>query len=334
VRQAPTADTRLDLFDTFGCSVLALSQALGKRNQSIHRRGYCSAMKSAFITGAATGIGEALVLRLQREGWRVFAGYRNNPPDQTRWFGAANVIAVPCDVTDPDQVRAAASTIAGHTGGWLDLLINNAGYSSREGVIEAANMAEYRRAFEVNFWGPVQVVQAMMPMLRKGKGRIINTTSASVYMTIPMASAYPAAKAALVVFTQHLRMELAPFGIEVTNLVPSGVDTPMVAIGPEAKQQFWASIPDPLRQQYRQHFLDGGTAIGDNFKFEPPDVFADAVWKKIICAKRLRLTYVIGPRSAAVLPWLHRLLPAQQVQNIWLRMFTAKSGSDPDTESV
>jgi NAD(P)-dependent dehydrogenase (short-subunit alcohol dehydrogenase family) len=281
-------------------------------------------MKTVFITGAATGIGEALVVRLHREGWQVFAGYRNNPPDQTQWFGMVNVIAVPCDVTDLVQVHEAAGTISGHTGGRLDLLINNAGYSSREGVIEAANMAEYRRAFEVNFWGPVQVVQAMMPMLRQSKGRIINTTSASVYMTIPMASAYPAAKAALVVFTQHLRMELAPFGIEVTNLVPSGVDTPMVDTRPEAAVQFWELIPEPLRQQYRQHFLDGATAIGDNFKLEPPDVFAEAVWKKIICAKHLKLTYVIGPRSAAFLPWLHRLLPAQQVQNIWRRMFTAK----------
>jgi NAD(P)-dependent dehydrogenase (short-subunit alcohol dehydrogenase family) len=285
-------------------------------------------MRSAFITGAATGIGEALVVRFQREGWQVFAGYRHSPPDQARWFGMPNVIAVPCDVTDPDQVVAAAGTVGRHTGGMLDLLINNAGYSPREGVIEAANMTEYRRAFEVNFWGPIQVVQATVPMLRRSRGRIINTTSASVYMTIPMASAYPASKAALTVFTQHLRMELAPFGIEVTNLVPSGVETPMVDIGPEAAAQFWGLIPEPLREQYREHFLDGATAIGDNFKFEPPDAFADAVWKRIVSAKRLRLTYVIGPRSAAVLPWLHRLLPAQQVQNIWCRMFSTKSGTD------
>lgn len=283
-------------------------------------------MKSALVTGAATGIGEALVLRLQREGWQVFAGYRSSPPEKARWFGKPNVVAVPCDVTDPDQLRAAATTLAEHTGGTLDLLVNNAGYSPREGVIEAANMAEYRRAFEVNFWGPVQVVQAMMPMLREAKGRIVNTTSGSVYMTIPMASAYPASKAALMVFTQHLRMELAPFGIEVTNLVPGGVETPMVDLGPDATTQFWASIPEPLREQYRRHFLDGATAIGDNFTFEPPDVFADAVWKRIICAKRLRLTYLIGPRNAAVLPWLNRLLPAQQVQNIWRRMFSRKAG--------
>jgi 3-oxoacyl-[acyl-carrier protein] reductase len=89
--------------------------------------------RSAFITGAATGIGEALVARFQREGLQVFAGYRHGPPDQARWFGIPNVIAVPCDVTDPEQVVAAASTIGQHTDGMLDLLINNAGYSPREG---------------------------------------------------------------------------------------------------------------------------------------------------------------------------------------------------------
>jgi NAD(P)-dependent dehydrogenase (short-subunit alcohol dehydrogenase family) len=283
-------------------------------------------MRTAFITGAATGIGEALVVRLQREGWQVFAGYRNSPHDQARWFGLPNVNAVPCDVTDPDQVVAAANTVEEHTGGTLDLLINNAGYSPREGVIEAANMAEYRRAFEVNFWGPVQVVQAMIPLLRQSKGRIINTTSAQVYITIPMYSAYPSSKAALRTFTQHLRMELAPFGIEVTELVPGGVETPMIELGPEVDARQWASIPEPLREQYRQHFLPGATAIGDNFKFIQPDAFAEAVWEKIISAMRLKLVYLIGPQ-VAVLPWVHRLLPAQQVQNIWRRMFSTKHGA-------
>src|SRR5882757_3687921 len=101
----------------------------------------------------------------------------------------------------------------------------------------------------------VHVVQAMTPLLRPSKGRIINTTSGSVYMTIPMASAYPTSKAALKTFTQHLRMELAPFGIEVTNLEPGGVDTAMTETGPEAGAHQWALIPEPLREQYRRHFL-------------------------------------------------------------------------------
>jgi NAD(P)-dependent dehydrogenase (short-subunit alcohol dehydrogenase family) len=283
-------------------------------------------MKTAFVTGAATGIGEGLVVRLQREGWHVFAGYRNSPPDQARWFGLPNVTALACDVTDADQVAAAARTIEERTGGTLDLLINNAGYSPREGVIEAANMAEYRRAFEVNFWGPVQVVQATTPLLRQAKGRIVNTTSAQVYITIPMYSAYPSSKAALRTFTLHLRMELAPFGMEVTELVPGGVETPMIQLGPEVEARQWATIPEPLRDQYRQHFLPGATAIGDNFKFIQPDEFADAVWRKIISAKRLKPLYLIGPQ-VAVLPWVHRLLPAQQVQNIWRRMFSTKDGA-------
>ncbi len=292
----------------------------------VHRtgvRGYASPMKSAFVTGAATGIGEALVVRLLREGWQVFAGYRTSPPEQARWFGMPNIIAVPCDVTDPDEVVAAASTIGNNTGGMLDLLINNAGYLPREGVIEAANMTEYRRAFEVNFWGPVQVVQALTPLLRRSKGRIINTTSASVYITIPMFSAYPTSKTALKVSTQHLRMELAPFGIEVTELVPGCVETAMSEMGPEAEAQQWASIPESLREQYRRHFVSS-TAIGDNFTFELPDAFADTVWKKVISAKRLKPSYLIGPPKVAALPWLHRLLPAQLEQNIWRRKFSTK----------
>jgi NAD(P)-dependent dehydrogenase (short-subunit alcohol dehydrogenase family) len=283
-------------------------------------------MKSAFITGAATGIGEAMTVRLAREGWQVFAGFRRAAPELARWHGLPDVTTVPCDVTDPEQVLAAAKTVGAHTDGTLDLLMNNAGYSPHDGVIEAASMTEYRRAFEVNFWGPMHVVQAMTPLLRRSKGRIINTTSASVYITMPMYSAYPTSKAALKVMTQHLRMELAPFGIEVTSLEPGGVDTAMVEMGPDTEAAQWASIPEPLREQYRRHFVSGTTAIGNNFSFEPPDAFADAVWRKVISSKRLKPSYLVGPKVAA-LPWMHRLLSAHQVENIWRRMFCRKPGT-------
>jgi NAD(P)-dependent dehydrogenase (short-subunit alcohol dehydrogenase family) len=184
-------------------------------------------------------------------------------------------------------------------------------------VIEAASMTEYRRAFEVNFWGPVQVVQAMTPLLRASKGRIINTTSGSVYITIPMYSAYPTSKSALKTFTRHLRMELAPFGIEVTSLEPGGVETAMAEMGSQNRCGSSTVGISCL----------GATAIADNFTFQQPDVFADAAWEKVICAKRLRPSYLIGPwPKVAVLPWLHRLLPAQQVENISRRTFSRKRG--------
>lgn len=281
-------------------------------------------LKSAFITGAATGIGEGLVNKLQAEGWHVFAGYRSAAPGKASWFGKANVVPLPCDVTRPDQIDAAVAVITQHTDGTLDLLVNNAGYAGNSGVIEAAHMGDYRNTFEVNFWGPLQVAQACMPLLRKARGRIINTTSASVYLTIPMGSSYPVAKAALKALSNHMRMEMAPFGVDVTSLEPGGVETPMTALGSEVGEAQWACIPEPLRSQYRQHFIDGATAVGQNFKLYAPSIFADHVYKQIISVKKTQPSYLIGP-GVTPLPWLHRLLPAQVVQNIWARMFGVKA---------
>ena len=281
-------------------------------------------MKSAFITGAATGIGEGLVLKLQAEGWQVFAGYRGVGPDKAQWNGLPNVTAVRCDVTQPGEAAAAAALVEKATGGQLDLLINNAAYSGNCGVTEAPVMDEFRKTFEVNFWGPLQMAQAFMPLLRKAKGRIINTTSASVWMTIPMGSAYPAAKRALKTLTQHMRMEMAPFGVQVASLEPGGVETPLTALDANTTAGQWNAIPESLRSQYQQHFVDSASAIGSNFKFYTPAQFANRVYKEMICARQMKPSYLIGP-GVAPLPWLHRLLPAQQVENIWARMFRRKT---------
>lgn len=280
-------------------------------------------MKTAFITGAATGIGEGLVNKLQAEGWQVFAGYRSGGPEKASWKGKSNVISVKCDITDREEVKKVAQVIADLTGGTLDLLINNAGYAGNSGVIEAPNMEDYRKTFEVNFWGPLQIAQTFMPLLRKAKGRLINTTSASVYLTIPMGSSYPVSKAALKALSNHMRLEMAPFGVQVTSLEPGGVETPMTTLGQDVSAAQWAAIPDTLRAEYQQHFIDGATAVGDNFKLYAPAEFADRVYKQIVCAKRLKPSYLIGP-GVAPLPWLHRLLPAQQVLNIWAKMFGKK----------
>lgn len=281
-------------------------------------------MKTAFITGAATGIGEGLVNKLLDEGWQVFAGYRSAGPDQASWRGRSHVTAIQCDVTDPQQVGAAAALIGKNTGGTLDLLINNAAYSGNCGVTEAPDMAEFRKTFEVNFWGPLLVAQTCMPLLRKAKGRIINTTSASVWMTIPMGAAYPAAKRALKTLTQHMRMEMEPFGVQVASLEPGGVETPMTALDDNTTQAQWNAIPPALRGEYQRYFLDSASAIGSNFKFYTPQQFADRVYREMICARTMKPSHLIGPGVGA-LPWLHRLLPAQQVENIWARMFRRKA---------
>lgn len=279
-------------------------------------------MKTAFITGAATGIGEGLVVKLLAEGWRVYAGYRSAAPELTSWHGLSNVTPLRCDVQLSEDIQKAVDCITSEVGR-LDLLINNAGYPGNSGVIEAANVEDYRKTFEINFWGPMNVAQACMPLLRAAKGRVVNTTSASVYLTIPMGSSYPVSKVALKALSNHMRMEMAPFGVDVTSLEPGGVETPMTALGEDVGEMQWATIPESLRGQYQQFFVDGATAIGENFKLYSAAHFADQVYKKIILPKRTKPSYLIGP-GAAALPWLHRLLPTQQVMNIWMRMFSKK----------
>jgi NAD(P)-dependent dehydrogenase (short-subunit alcohol dehydrogenase family) len=286
-------------------------------------------MPSVFITGAATGIGAGLAGKLAQEGWQVFAGYRSSPPASASWSGHPTVLPLRCDVTSTAEVEAAAQRVAAETGGALDLLINNAGYFGSGGVVEAADLDEYRTLFEVNLFGVFHVLKAFMPLVRRGtgpnggKGRVINVASSSTYMTFPIASGYTVSKQALKTATAHLRLEMRPFGVQVTTLDPGAVDTPMSGDhGANAAKQ-WAAIPEHLREQYRKHFVDTEGMMSSTFTLHNPDRFADEVYRKIICSKRFKPLYVLGP-NVAVMPWLHRLLPLQQVENIWARLFSVK----------
>ncbi|MCG8669158.1 MAG: SDR family NAD(P)-dependent oxidoreductase [Pseudomonadales bacterium] len=277
-------------------------------------------MKTAFITGSATGIGAAIVQKLLDEGWMVYGGYRSTNPQDTSWYGHKNAIPVKCDVTNIDEVKVAAELIE-RKSGQLDLLLNNAAYPSNSGVIEAVDMKDYRKTMEINFWGPLNVLQACTHLIKKAKGKIVNTGSASVYLTIPMGSSYPVSKTALTTLTNHLRLEMAPFGVQVTTLHPGGVETPMTDLGSEVAEQQWQAIPANIRAEYAKHFLDGASAVGENFKLYSPETFANKVYQQVIKPRKVKPSYLIGP-GVAPLPWLHRLLPVQQVQNIWAKMFS------------
>lgn len=279
--------------------------------------------RTCFVTGAATGIGRALVERLDREGWQCFAGYNRQPPDALLVACSDRVRAVQCNITDDASVTSAFQEIAQAIGeGSLDLLVNNAASTGGAGGgVENVDIDRFKDLFEINLWGPIRVTQAALPFIRRSQdGRIINVGSASQYLTIPMGCSYPVTKAALQRVTRALRAEMKPFGIQATCVEPGGVHTPMMDLTEDQRAELWASFPDELLSQYKAHFKYPGDAIQENVPLWTSEKFADHVYRNVICAKQMKVNYVIGPKLW-VLPVMRRVLPDSLRERIFERMF-------------
>ncbi len=279
--------------------------------------------RTAFVTGAATGIGKALIEKLDREGWRCFAGYNRRPPDAVLSACSDQTMAIQCNVTDDSSVTHALAEISDAIqGGALDLLVNNAATTGGAGGgVESVDIDRFKALFEVNFWGPIRVTQAALPFIRRSdQGRIINVGSASQYLTIPMGCSYPVTKAALRRLTQALRAEMKPFGIDVACLEPGGVKTPMMDITDEQEAELWGAVPDHLLPAYKAHFKFPGDAIETTFPLWTAERFADRVYRDVVQAKRLKPNYLIGP-GVWVLPIMKRTMPEAAQELIFERMF-------------
>lgn len=281
------------------------------------------AAQTALVTGAATGIGKALIEKLDREGWRCFAGYNRQPPDALLAACSDRTTAIQCNVTNDASVTSALEEMGQAIGeGSLDLLVNNAATTGGAGGgVENVDIDRFKALFEVNFWGPIRVAQAALPFIRRSEqGRIINVGSVSQYLTIPMGCSYPVTKAALQRITRALRAEMKPFGIQVSCVEPGGVETPMMDLTEEQEVELWGSFPDELLPQYKAHFKYPGDAIKAAFPLWTPEKFADRVHRDVICAKRMKVNYVLGP-GVWVLPAMRRVLPDSLRERIFARMF-------------
>lgn len=176
--------------------------------------------KTWFITGASTGLGEALATLLLDKGERVAATFRK--PEQVDAFTQkkpGHSLGVLVDVTDAAQIQGVVQhviTAFGH----LDVVVNNAGYGSL-GSIEEITEAETQRQFDVNVFGPLRVVRAVLPHLRARKsGHILNVTSVGGLLGIAHAGIYNGSKFALEGLGESLADQLKPLGIHVTNVEP------------------------------------------------------------------------------------------------------------------
>ncbi len=177
-------------------------------------------MRTALVTGAGRGIGEAITLRLAHAGWTVFAGVRDDASRERLAAAHGSIRPVQLDITDAEDVDALRDQLPDR----LDALVNNAAIGVL-GPVEALAPADLRRQLDVNVVGQVTVTQAALPRLRTARGRIVFISSTGGRMAIPLEGAYGASKFALEGLADTLRLELRPWHIGVSLVEPGPTDT-------------------------------------------------------------------------------------------------------------
>jgi NAD(P)-dependent dehydrogenase (short-subunit alcohol dehydrogenase family) len=179
--------------------------------------------KSILITGCSSGIGLCAATTLHKRGYRVFATVRQESDAQP--LQAEGIETILMDVDDSASITQGLTTVLEKTGGTLDALFNNAGYAI-PGAVEDMTRAMLRKQFETNVFGPTELLNLVIPVMRQqGYGRIIQNTSILGVVTMPYRGAYNASKFALEALTSTLRQELRDVNIQVSIIAPGPIQT-------------------------------------------------------------------------------------------------------------
>jgi NAD(P)-dependent dehydrogenase (short-subunit alcohol dehydrogenase family) len=213
--------------------------------------------KVVLITGCSTGIGRDLAQQLSASGYTVVATARK--VESLNDIPAA--LKLPLDVTDPESVCCAVDEVLQRFGR-IDALVNNAGYGVR-GVVEEISDEQARQVYDVNVFGVIRMIRAVAPQMRKQKsGRIVNVSSIAGRVSTPVNGLYSSTKFALESLSDALRIELAPFGVQVVIVEPGAIKTNFLdTVSAHSRQDIFsdsASPYQPLYQKYNQFNADMG----------------------------------------------------------------------------
>lgn len=222
--------------------------------------------KTLLVTGVSSGFGRALAQEALAMGHRVVGTVRSEQArHEFEALASGKAVGRILDVTDFDAIDAVVANIE-ETVGPVDVLINNAGYG-HEGIFEESPLAEMRRQFDVNVFGAVAMMKAVLPyMRRRRRGHILNITSMGGYITLPGISYYCGSKFALEGISEALGKEVRPLGIAVTAVAPGSFRTDWAG---RSMVRTPRSIPDydalfdPIREARQQK---SGKQLGDPAK--------------------------------------------------------------------
>ena len=259
--------------------------------------------KVILITGASSGIGFDAAATLARQGHRVYAAARR--VERMEPLKECGVVPLQMDVTDEASMEAGVRTVLAAEGR-IDVLVNNAGYGYF-GAIENVSMEEARRQLEVNVFGLARLCQLVLPSMRKqGSGRIVNTSSVAGKTVLYFGGWYHVSKYSVEALSDALRMELKPFGIDVSMIEPGGIQTNWGIIAADHLAESSKGTPyeaeglreaETMRKAYSMRLLS------------KPAVVARAI-SRAVNSRRPRARYRIC-FGAGSLVFLHTILPAR-----------------------
>ena len=267
--------------------------------------------KAIVVTGTSSGIGKAAVLALLDAGFHVYAGVRSDA-DAARLRGDAppgaadRLTTLLLDVTNPAQIQAAVGLVeraVGAAGLWG--LVNNAGISVA-GPLEHVPSDDLRRQFEVNVIGQAAVTRAFLPLLRRARGRIVTTGSVAGFIAMPGIGAYAMSKHAMEAFSDALRRELRPWGIQVSLLEPGAIATDIWQKGQSEVEATLVQSPPGLAEDYGPLFDSMRTVVRASVSHASPAALVARDVVHAFSARRPRTRYRMGADSR-LQRWIARL---------------------------
>ena len=268
-----------------------------------------SSSMTIVVTGASTGIGAACALDCAGRGMTVFAGVRDPRAGETLTAkGGPSIIPITLDVTDEPSITRSVEEVQRVVGSaGLGGLVNNAGIVIGS-PLEVIPLSQLRKQLEVNVIGQIAVTQAFLPLLRRGRGRIVNMGSIAGRGTIPLLGPYSASKYALEALTDALRMELKPWGIQVSIIEPGAIATPIWEKSSKEAESLEASASEEAKALYGEAVMRIRHAIVQAAQRAiPPEAVVRAVHHALTAAHP-RTRYLVGT-DAKLRAWMVKWLP-------------------------
>ncbi len=279
--------------------------------------------RAVVVTGASSGLGKACAEGLAAAGFRVFAGVRKPTGDQL----PPGVEQLILDVTDQASIAAAEDVVRDQVGDQgLYGLVNNAGICV-SAPLEILPLDDLRQQLETSVVGQVATTQAFLPLLRDAGGRVVNITSGLGNVAIPYLGAYAAAMWAKEAFSDALRRELAPSGVQVSVVQPGAILTPIWDKVSGTGTRVLDAAPEPLQELYRAtfvRFMARNEESARTSKTTPAD-FTQVVLRALV-ARRPRSRYTVG-RDAGMGRLLTRLLPDSALDRAFRPIVTPPGGT-------